>query len=248
MKFATLNVERSKHLARVEHFIRTQKPDAICLQEVLPEDLDFFADLFGGHENITWAPITKGVWPESPDEKIIGMAIASPHGLKNISASYYHGTDDPLPTHRYDHQGVVHDSVSHAVLFASVKVNGESFRLGCVHHTWTMDGQSTDFQITDTHAMLEVVKADNAEEGDIILAGDFNAPRGRATWGLIASAYTDNIPENISSSLDPKLHRAGHLPRMVDGIFTTPGYVAKDVTQHFMVSDHTGFTATIIKR
>ena len=243
MKLATINIERSKHLARVEFFLRAQKPDVVCLQEVAAHDLDYFADLFGGHENIVWAPMCTGHWPESPEPQTIGIAIASPHGLGSITASYYHGTDDPLPEFKQDENGVVHASISHLLLAANVTKDGETCRFACAHHTWTKDGVSTDVQMEDTRALLAAAK----EEGECVLAGDFNAPRGRPAFKLLADKFKDNIPASITTSIDASLHRAGAIPYMVDGIFTTPAYTATDVTQHFMVSDHTAFTATITK-
>jgi hypothetical protein len=47
------------------------------------------------------------------------------------------------------------------------------------------------------------------------------------------------------TSIDPKLHRAGALQLMVDGLFTTPGYEASDVMLHTGVSDHCAITARI---
>ena len=78
------------------------------------------------------------------------------------------------------------------------------------------------------------------------ICGDFNAPRGRPTWDAIAAKYKDNIPEHYKSSIDA-MHRAGALPYLVDGIFTTPGYRADNVELHEGISDHKAITATITK-
>jgi endonuclease/exonuclease/phosphatase family metal-dependent hydrolase len=81
---------------------------------------------------------------------------------------------------------------------------------------------------------------------DFILTGDFNAPRGRATWDTLAAKYKDNIPARYTSSIDPS-HRAGESPYVVDGIFTTPEYEARNVELHEGISDHKAVTATVVK-
>ena len=84
--------------------------------------------------------------------------------------------------------------------------------------------------------------------GEFVLCGDFNAPRGGEMFAELSSRYTDNVPASYLSSLDPKLHRAGNLERMVDGIFTTPTYLVSDVEMYSGISDHCAFTATLQKR
>jgi len=83
--------------------------------------------------------------------------------------------------------------------------------------------------------------------GETVLTGDFNAPRGREIFSHIASVFKDNVPDHVSVSLDPLHHRAGALPYMVDGIFSTPGYRVTEVEQHFGLSDHTAFSATVFR-
>ena len=80
-----------------------------------------------------------------------------------------------------------------------------------------------------------------------VLAGDFNAPRGGEIFSHIAERYTDNIPPHYTTSIDGTLHRAGPIPFMVDGLFTTPSYRAKGVHLEFGVSDHAAVAATIEK-
>ena len=50
--------------------------------------------------------------------------------------------------------------------------------------------------------------------------------------GARAAHWHDNIPEGYTSSIDPALHKAGPLPLMVDGLFSTPDYRVVDVVMH----------------
>jgi len=84
--------------------------------------------------------------------------------------------------------------------------------------------------------------------GDFVLAGDFNAPRGKEIFSLLAERYTDNIPQKYTSSIDGTLHKAGPLPYMIDGIFSTPLYEVVDVEMVCGVSDHCAFKAFVTKK
>jgi endonuclease/exonuclease/phosphatase family metal-dependent hydrolase len=105
-----------------------------------------------------------------------------------------------------------------------------------------MGGDVTEKQTQDLKALLAILE----KIPEFVLTGDFNAPRGRETGDTIAAKYKDNIPEHYTSSIDP-MHRAGELPYVVDGIFTTPQYLASNVELHLGVSDHKAVTATIAK-
>jgi endonuclease/exonuclease/phosphatase family metal-dependent hydrolase len=79
----------------------------------------------------------------------------------------------------------------------------------------------------------------------IILCGDFNAPRGREIFSRLAKRWHDNVPLHYVTSIDPKLHRAGPLQLMVDGVFSTTDYRVRNVVLHQGVSDHCAITADI---
>ena len=82
-------------------------------------------------------------------------------------------------------------------------------------------------------------------EEEFTLCGDFNAPRGGEIFTALAMRYQDNIPLEYASSIDGNLHRKGPLPYMVDGLFTTPSYIASDVSLQSGVSDHCAILATV---
>ena len=79
----------------------------------------------------------------------------------------------------------------------------------------------------------------------MVLTGDFNAPRGGTIFDLLARTWQDCIPQDVTTSIDPVLHRAGALTLMVDGLFTTPHYHATEVQLHTGLSDHQAITASI---
>jgi endonuclease/exonuclease/phosphatase family metal-dependent hydrolase len=85
-----------------------------------------------------------------------------------------------------------------------------------------------------------------AKTPELILCGDFNAPRGGEIFKMLADKYKDNIPPEYDSSLDTELHRIGKIKKlMVDGLFTTSAYIVSDVKLSEGVSDHKAVTAII---
>jgi endonuclease/exonuclease/phosphatase family metal-dependent hydrolase len=56
---------------------------------------------------------------------------------------------------------------------------------------------------------------------DLILCGDFNTPRGEKIFDTLATMYTDNIPLDITNTLDQKLHpMKGPFDVVIDCFFT----------------------------
>src|SRR3569623_473248 len=111
---------------------------------------------------------------------------------------------------------------------ADIERDGEMFRIATTHFPVTAHGEATDFQREDMKNLLSLLE----KEGEFVLTGDFNAPRGGEIFAELASRYKDNIPPTITTSIDGMLHRAGQLPHMVDGIFSTPGYLVSNVAGH----------------
>jgi endonuclease/exonuclease/phosphatase family metal-dependent hydrolase len=126
---------------------------------------------------------------------------------------------------------------------AQIKKDNKIFHVGTAHLPVTERGSVTEYQREALQGFLSVLE----NEKEIVFVGDFNAPRGGEIFSAIAAKYTDNVPQEYLSSLDPKLHRAGPIDRMVDGIFSTPHYSVSDVRMESGVSDHCALVATVTK-
>ena len=113
--------------------------------------------------------------------------------------------------------------------------------------TWSEHGQPDRYQRQDVRALLDTV----LPLGDIVLCGDFNAPRGGEIFSFLAERLKDNIPRRYKTSLDIALHRAGKerpeelADKMVDGFFTSHGYRASGVRLERGVSDHCAIVGTV---
>ncbi len=240
MKLISLNVEQNRRYDTVLPFLRKENADVICLQEVLKEDLEMYGEKL--NKEYFFKPVGKGSVGYDHDKEI-GTAIFA-NSFKERRSEYYFGSEDSLQKlQKAVNPLEERNNTFHPVLICEVVITGESYNIATTHFTWTPKGISTSYQLEDVEKLLSILKP----YSDLVLCGDFNAPRGRETWARIAAQYKDNIPEEYKTSLDQKLHRQPGLQNMVDGLFTTASYRAENVRLVHDVSDHMAVVADIIK-
>ena len=239
----SLNIEGTKHLDAIFAFLEREKPDVFCVQELFESDIPLFARFF--RQKPAFAPMTiygkgglhalgeKGLG--SPDVMGVGVFTDLPVVKKKIE--YYYRSGETLKEHIAGDE----ETIDRALVTVELKKGGESFRIATTHFTRTKDGIPDGRQRRDLKPLMELL----GRLGDFVLAGDFNAMRGEEVFDTIAARYRDNIPQEYKSSLDPKLHRVGHLDLMVDGLFTTPGYVAEGTRLVERLSDHKAIVSRI---
>lgn len=234
----SLNVEHSKHLDAIKVFLEREKPDIFCAQEIIDGDIPFFEKIAGSL--VCFAPML--VLAREPKPVIWGIALFSRLPVRFHQVVYYKGDKDHM--HEYAKEAPVLSNAltNRALAYADVEKDGEIFRIGTTHFTWTPDGQADDAQRHDLEELFRVLDA----AGDISFAGDFNAPRGWEIFSALAARYKDNIPLRYDTSIEGNSHR-NSLKRMVDGLFTTPAYEACDVDMVSGVSDHHAIRARIRK-
>jgi endonuclease/exonuclease/phosphatase family metal-dependent hydrolase len=243
LKLVQLNIEGNKHLDVVLPFLREQAADVVCLQELCEEDAGSFEEALNATHFYT--RMSRG-----PDNLVYGSAIFSKVPILRSLSLQYGGSAEELPDFNRTNIRTVHDSQRFSLSVCDLEKDGEVFRIGTTHFPVTEKGQPTDFQRTDMRALLDLLK----QQGELVFTGDFNAPRGGEIFSMLAECYQDNVPLQYKTSLDLTLHRASKahpdelVDKMVDGIFSTPGYVVSDVSMHGGVSDHCALVATITKR
>lgn len=250
LKLVSVNIERDKHLVRVEKFIYEQQPDVLCLQELYQHSIPLVEKWMPG--GWAYAPLTH-FSHEYPEPRITGNAIFTRKArLQRVEKHYYKGSGNPLPFYettlsRQTGKPVPNTATTHhSLLVATV----EDLRIGTTHLTWTEDGQATPEQLDDVENLLTFARAEAEQSGGLFMCGDFNAPRGRASFARLAENFIDSIPVHYTTSIDTNLHRVGkNMPpnRMVDGLFHTSTYKAENVQLHTGVSDHCAITAILSK-
>ncbi len=241
IKLVSVNIERDWHYETVFAFLKAEKPEVVCLQEILDRDIPRFkkelqmeglfvptaiANLGRGTEALAKAGIKNGN----------AIFTSLPISLSN-SFSYCECGDD----------GVTHETRNfHKVLvYLTVEKGDKSFSIATTHFTWTPNGESNDEQRRNMTALLKVLTS----FPELILCGDFNAPRGGEIWGALAARYQDNIPLTYDSSLDPFLHRLLNSKKLVvDGLWSTPHYRVSGVRLVEGVSDHKAVVGLVEKR
>lgn len=233
LRIVSVNIEGDKHLPKVSEFLRKENADVVALAEVMEKSVDFLAG--DSYPHRVYA--SNVVKPEGE----MGVAFLSRYPLIS-QTPFYCGeyTPDSLPPFgRGTHAPVV--------LFAEVQKEGDTFRLGVVHFSWTQDGGVDERQRRHTQKLLDYLE----ERGEFILMGDFNMPRGGEMYSLLAAHYHDNIPAHVTTTIDPYLHRVnignpGKLAFVVDYIWTTPQYHAENVQIVSGVSDHCAVKSDIV--
>lgn len=235
----TLNVEYDKHRSAVTAMLTRQKPDIFCFQEVPKQ----YAESFAKHLGYEWryAPMATLLPRDSNAQIDMGIMIAwSPH-LKICDESMdiysYGDTRSPLLTSEFP------NATKRVLLTVQLQYGVNKFRIGTTHFTWTPDGLPSLVQRADLNALLLLLSRYDAE--GIILCGDFNAPRGGEIYSMMSTHYTDNLPREITTTIDNNLHRMAPLTLAVDSIFSTNEHTVNQVQIIDGVSDHVALFAQV---
>ncbi len=242
----SVNVEHDKHHDRIIAFLRDRKPHIACFQEFPAHWVPEFARMFGMHAH--FQPTVRGVPRSTHDERnpdgLDGLCILSAFPFEKQGLIYYVDKGTDLPVWKGQP-----NTALRALLHATVKgPDKQLYRIGTLHHTWTVEGWVTDLQKMETVALLDALVY---YFDDIVFMGDFNAPRilkdGQPgeTFASIARRYNDNIPVSVTTTIDAKLHKGGDLQLVVDGLFSTPHYNVRDVEVVSGVSDHCAIMAKV---
>ncbi len=241
MKLVSLNVEGAKHLARFVPFLETERPGAICLQELFEKDGQVIAEKLG--MSFAFAPMLFTPYEGAGEPEALGIGLFSRVALSNIQVQDYWSPGTELPLFDLTDTDTKRRTQRVTLLSAEVPIDGaDAFTLLTTHFTWTPDGKPDAYQETDADALLALLSSFPR----FALCGDFNIPRGfNPLYERFASRYADAIPRSYASSLDLSLHRAGRDPIqskmlakfMVDYLFLE-GYRAENVRLEFGVSDH----------
>lgn len=235
MKIISLNIEFDKHLDLILPFFKKESPDVLLLQEILEENLEFLKRELD--MSYCFTPLVKVKFPKR--EKVLGIATLSRFKFVKSGIYYYFGDSNVLPKI----EPTEPEKMNRAILSVTVEKGNQKFMLINTHFTWTPSGNPNLRQRVHLANLLKILSG----IPEFVLCGDFNAPRGREIFDSLAKIYKDNIPQNVTTTIDKNLHIAGDLQIVVDGLFTTRGYGARNVRVINGVSDHFAVAAEIYK-
>lgn len=236
LKLVSINIEDEKHLARVRAFLEREKPDVLCLQEVLERDVPLFEEVMQG----TSIFIPNGLCLIQGKYEKWGIGIFSALPLSDTRTGYYSRYGEELRS--IDNE--LTDPIDRALAYAKVEKEGIFYNILTTHFTWTPNGHPTDRQRQSLTAFLEAITPYES----LVFCGDMNAPRGMETFEKLAECYRDNIPGEYATSLDPDFHSTkGRFQLMVDALFSTLDYRIENARLEFGISDHAAIVAEIHK-
>lgn len=242
-KLISLNIEQSKHLDRNIPFLQKEKPDVLCLQEVFEADKEKIAsDLAMPY--FIWLKDTLIDKPSNSTGKpgFSGVAIYSRTPIYDTGNEYYHMPVGGI-TLEIGSAEKRQEMDARGVIWASTDIVGERYVFVNTHFTWSESGSAK--QCSDFDKLKKILERLSPH----ILTGDLNAKRGLGLWEKFVEYYgKDNIPSDVTTTIDPMLHRAKNIESVVDGIFSLPPYVVSDVQVVSGVSDHQAIVAHISKR
>lgn len=237
LKIISLNIEHDQNIDRVLPFLIEQQADVILLQEMSDKYIGRFEEALGMKSVFS---VQCYLLNPGREKFKLGVITLSALPITKSYNLYYRGNDADLVTITPGNP----EKQARSLLITEVVKNGQSYCIGNTHFTWSPGGQANANQRQDITRLLQSLS--NIPE--FVLCGDFNAPRGREIFDTIALKYKDNIPAEITSTIDKNLHKAGDLNIVVDGLFTTPIYQVTHVKIIDGLSDHCAILATISKK
>lgn len=200
--------------------LRAERPDVLCLQEVLqhetlPNQAETIGDRLGYHR--TFSSVDG---PEQP--KRYGNAILTPHPLAEASMRKL----EPLDDYR---------TAAHA----RIEVGERPLDVFCTHLHHTPEGGET--RATQLRDLLGFIRETKRAAAPVLLAGDFNAPPDAPEMRLLDAAFADAYAEahpNQVGVLVTTLNTAlGHTPRRIDYVFYERGSALLSVETRLLFTE-----------
>lgn len=237
-RLITLNIEGNKHFDRFLPVLKNLNPSIVCFQELYEVDCNYLAQELG-MSAYQYLPTVKVEKPSDYENMRPrgnwGIGMMTKLDVKQWETFRY-GPDSELKVFEQPNDPVP------SIIIACLSNGKEEYQIASTHFTWSNHGEATDRQRQD-FTNLQAILANYPE---LVLCGDFNAPRGREIFSLFETLFKDNVPAEVTTTIDNDLHYAHkNLQLVVDTIFTTPGYQASNVQILNGVSDHMGIYAEI---
>src|SRR3990167_2102131 len=233
LKIISLNIEMDRHIDRIVYFFKVEQPDVVLLQEVLDKDRSTFEQAL----EMKGFYIAQNILRSNQGESSIGLLTLSKVPILQHDTVFYKGNN----THLLRVNISESKKIARAFLVTEVTKDRQHYCLVNIHFTWSHNAEPTEEQHKDLDALLPLL----FKIPEFILCGDFNAPRGTAIFDKLASRYKDNIPNNVTTTIDKQWHRGGDLNIVVDGVFSTEKYQVEGVRVVDNVSDHCAVVALV---
>lgn len=262
IKLIHLNIERSKHIDKVFALLKNERPNIVCFQEAIYEDMRSMAKKLG--YELAFAPLL--TLKEGKKKKQEGSIILSKYPMKNIRKCRY---DDkilqkvPVCTEEdiLSKDGVRPEgrfSYFNTLLIAEIQITKTKTITVATTHFPVADRSTPglpDHELKTIKNVMEIghtrtyldrlIKLIRELPKPIIFTSDLNNNRGEYFYDSIAHELIDIVPSSVNSTIDPSLHRKPKLELMVDTIMVSPGITVEDFKVIEGISDHKVFFASL---
>lgn len=241
LKLISLNFERSRHLERNIPFLRKEQPDILCGQEVFEGDIERISSDLDMPFRVWLRDTLIGEGKNVPGKGgYSGIVLFSRYPLSRVGYEYYHVPESGITEEKTAE--TCYETNANGIVWASIEVDGREYAFVNTHFTWSVADCPNDAQRVSFVALRNLLE----KLGPNILSGDLNAPRGRGMWEEFVSFYgQDNIPKEITTTIDQELHRKKGLQLVVDGIFAQAPYAVNDIRVVPGMSDHQAIVASV---
>lgn len=250
IKLVTLNVEGNRHWNDIVPFLERESPDVVCLQEFFDRDAKMLTDRFG--YRYVHLPITQKPYDPNDISSLAGegSALLTTLPLESIGSAYYYRAAPEIQIFRGSTLAEKRATIHQGVVWGTVLKYETRFTIATTNFTWTPDGKPNENQDRDIQSLFKVL----SDIPDLILCGDFNAPRGEnRIYHAFIERFKDNIPTDIKTTIDVDRHyarkndieRAKLATFVVDYIFSTPEYTVNNVRCEYGLSDHCAIIANV---
>jgi len=243
IKLVSLNIEGKRHLNRtILPFLQKEKPDVITLQEVFEQDRHRIERTLGMKG--IFVPLGRLSYTKQNHQnktKLWGLLTLSKLPIRQSGYEYYYGNPSLMPDF---YPGLDPNIICRAILWIQVTHQKNIITFVNTHFIWSYNGEVSDLQ---KNTLISLFRCLN-RFSNCILSGDFNSPRGKEIFSALSGKYKDNIPHNVTTTIDNAIHRSvDTIQYVVDGIFSSPIYSVTDVAILNGISDHIAMVCMVNK-
>lgn len=220
LKVITLNIECDRHLKKVIPFLKSESPDVVCLQEVFEYTVPTIKKELGLEGYFFPLDFIKDFY-ESQKNQMRGILFLTNKCIVDFSHFVYFCDEDIKS--------------NYAASICTLEYKKEKYNVLNTHFIWTADGKQDARQIEAWAKLAKKLKIIK----NFAFCGDFNTGRN---WNKLFPEFCkvmkDNLPKEITNTLDTKHHRSSRLIRVVDNIFSSGNHVINNVRIVDDISDH----------
>lgn len=242
LKLITLNVQKNFHWQKIVPFIERESPDVLCLQELFECDMEKIEALgYTGHFGF----ISTQLYDQQDrgSGRPEGVALFSKLPIVSGDAYAYYQSPHPERPQVWRDAEQKRQTTDGRVVVATIEKDGVDYTIATTHFTWAPFSGTSEYQHKDMTNLIAYLSRYPA----LIIAGDFNIPRGQnEQYDRLIERFTDWVPREIQGTIDLDFHMAGKDPKeapllatyMVDYLFSTHQYKIENVRTKNGVSDH----------